>query len=194
MHLPCLASPFEQACHQGGLQRVCAHEAGGGAVSRTQSLYAYSCLCDATSCHQHFYIFPIPKRPVVWHHLLYYTLPSIQCMNRSPLPFLLTVYRDTCSQHMNICHIFASLLASKFYLFFLWMPKAESVNKSSQIRFQLLNWNDTILMSLGLRTFLFYPLHVNLSQPPVTSKFDQTFWLINVHQVLLHTNESGPDD
>lgn len=38
---PCLATV--QACHQGGLQRVCAHEAGGRAVSRNQCPSACTC-------------------------------------------------------------------------------------------------------------------------------------------------------
>lgn len=109
----------------------------------------------------------------MWHRLLSPCLlfsAWIEVLYRSFSPYMGTL----------VLNIWISAILLHHYLLpsctcFLWMPKAQSVSKSSLIRFQLLNWNNTILMSLGLRTFFFihcmwiYPNHQS------QSKFDHLF-------------------
>lgn len=89
MRSSCVA--IEQACHQGGLQRVCAHEAGGRAVSSNKRPSAYFCDRDATKYHRQFYIPPTPKTLMLCHD--YVPIPplsSIQYRDRSTFDALLS--------------------------------------------------------------------------------------------------------
>lgn len=94
MRSPCLAT--EQACHQGGLQRVCAHEAGGRAVSRNQCPSACSCDRDTTTYHQQFSIPPNPKTLMLCDTVSTSPSSSIQYRDRST--FWCTPFKSLSSQ------------------------------------------------------------------------------------------------